>query len=67
MKFDNEAGKNVKALGSFLKETVSTVGKKIQIKQRQSTNRALRRMSSGKANAYQHSAGMAGGVSRKKR
>ena len=65
MKFDNEAGKNVKAFGEFVKETIKTEGTKIKIRQRQVTNRALRRMSSGGANVLQHSAGMASGVSRK--
>ncbi len=64
-KFDNMS-QNFKAVGSYAKSVLSTEGTKIQIRQRQRTNRALRKMSAGKANYTRHSAGMASGVSKKK-
>ena len=64
-KFDNMSS-NFKAIGTIAKEGMKVAGLKVQIRQRQRTNRALRNMSAGKANKYRHSAGMASGVSKKR-
>jgi hypothetical protein len=66
MKFDNEAVRNVKALGSYAKSQVKIAKLKVKIGERKRTNQALRNMTSGKGNTYKDSPGMASGVSQGK-
>ena len=66
MKWDNEAVRNTKALGSFVKEHIKIAKLKVQIGERKRDAEAIRRMHSNKGNTYKDSPGMASGVSQGK-
>jgi len=66
-KYDNGAFGNIRAFGTFVKETVRTEGLKIQIRKRKSAVAAIQRMQSGQANTTKNSSGMASGVSKKEK
>ena len=66
MKFDNEAIRSVKALGSYVKTSAKTVVLKAKIGERKRDAAAIRRMNANQGNTYKDSAGMASGVSKAK-
>jgi len=66
MKWDNEAVRNVKALGSYVKSRAETAVLKVKIGERKRDAEAIRRMHSNKGNTYKDSPGMASGVSQGK-